>query len=302
MTLAPVVLFTYNRLTHTKATLANLKKNILASKTPLYIYSDGAKNNEDENSVDEVRNYLKNIEGFLSLKIIARQNNWGLAKNIIDGVSEVLQHYENVIVLEDDLLTSPYFLNYMNDALDYYEKNEAVISIHGYVYPVKEKLPDTFFIKGADCWGWATWKSRWKLFEKDGTKLLHQLEQKSLTYQFDFEGSYYFTQMLKDQIMGKNNSWAIRWNASAFLNNKLTLYPGHSLVQNIGHDNSGVHSSESHDFDVDLYDHPILIGNIDVVESLEGHKAFTNYFRLTNPFTKQKTNFVKRLWKKVFNY
>ena len=145
-------------------------------------------------------------------------------------------------MLEDDLLTSPYFLDFMNEGLSIYEEDEKVISIHGYVYPISEKLPETFFLRGADCWGWATWKRGWDLFEPDGGLLLNKLEESKQTEEFDFNRSYPYTQMLKDQINGKTNSWAVRWYASAFLQNKYTLYPGKSLVSNIGGDGSGTNT------------------------------------------------------------
>ena len=196
MSIAPVVLFTYNRLAHTQKTVSYLQKNELAKQTPLYIYSDGPKKTEDLLKVNEVRDYLRTIAGFDRVKVFEREKNIGLAENIIIGVTEILNLHDSVIVVEDDLLTSQYFLTYMNDALLFYKNNEKVISIHGYVYPVAEQLPETFFIKGADCWGWATWKRGWSLFEKDGSKLLNDLRKRSLTKAFDFDNSYYFTQML----------------------------------------------------------------------------------------------------------
>ena len=299
MNIAPVILFTYNRLYHTQKTISFLQKNELALHTTLYIYSDGARNDEDAAKVEEVRAYLKTVDGFRSVEIIARETNMGLAASIISGVTDMVNRHNRVIVMEDDLLTSPYFLRYMNDGLNFYENMDEVISIHGYVYPVKTALPDTFFIKGADCWGWATWKRGWDLFESDGTKLLNELKQKKLTAAFDFDNSYYFTQMLEDQIAGKNNSWAIRWNASAFLRNKLTLYPGKSLVQNIGHDSSGVHSAASNNFDVEIYNQLIEINNTDTKQSEIGYQAFANYFKATNPFKPKKTNFLKRIFKRI---
>jgi hypothetical protein len=149
------------------------------------------------------------------------------------------------------------------------------------VYPIKQKLPDTFFLRGADCWGWATWKKGWKYFEPDGKKLLNELEQRGLTHEFDFEDSYPFTQMLRDQIKGKNNSWAIRWNASAFLAGKLTLYPSNSYVQNIGNDDSGTHSKSwsKAAYDTDIQKIKSDLQHIPVQESREARKAFTSYFR-----------------------
>jgi hypothetical protein len=304
MKLVPVALFTYNRLAHTKETISYLQKNILADQTELFIYSDGGKSDADKGKVKEVRDYLMSVTGFLKVTLIERDHNLGLAQNIIKGVTELVNKYGRVIVLEDDLLTGPYFLQYMNDGLEFYNDREEVISIHGYVYPVKDQLPETFFIKGADCWGWATWKRGWELFEQNGKELLKELQQKDLTHEFDFDGAYYFTKMLEDQIEGKNNSWAIRWNASAFLRNKLTLYPGHSLVQNIGNDNSGTHSGVNNSFDVALYNKAIAVNNTEIKQSEAGHKAFVNYFKETNPFRKKKSmvgRTLNNLFKKKTN-
>jgi putative methyltransferase (TIGR04325 family) len=166
----------------------------------------------------------------------------------------------------------------MNEGLEIFEDDEKVISIHGYIYNIKE-LPEIFFIRGADCWGWATWKRGWDLFEKDGKKLLYELEKRKLTKLFDFNGAYPYTEMLRDQIAGKNNSWAIRWYASAFLLEKLTLYPGTSLVKNIGIDGSGTNfKSEITWMDVELSTKPITIKKIPAVENQEARKKMENFF------------------------
>ncbi|MFD1188891.1 glycosyltransferase, partial [Pontibacter rugosus] len=236
-------LFVYNRPTHTKKTVAALLKNKFASDSDLFIYSDAPKKSEAEKDVSEVRQYISQIQGFKSVKVIEREKNLGLATSIIQGVTEVVNIYGRVIVLEDDLVTAPSFLSYMNTALKLYQQDDAVISVHGYVYPANINLvQNTFFLKGADCWGWATWKRGWDLFETDGSKLLQQLHAQELTTEFDFDNSYPYTQMLIDQINKKNDSWAIRWYASAFLENKYTLYPTKTLVKNIGLDMSGTHS------------------------------------------------------------
>ena len=112
-----------------------------------------------------MRKYITTVSGFKSLNIIERDINMGLSKSIITGVTEICDKYGKVIVLEDDHVTSPYFLQYMNDGLRAYEHDEDVISIHGYIYPLGDKLPETFFIRGADCWGWATWKTSWAIYE-----------------------------------------------------------------------------------------------------------------------------------------
>lgn len=278
MNLAPIILFVYNRPWHTRQVIEALQKNILASESELFIYSDAAKNGANGDKVVEVRSYLRTITGFKKITIVERESNLGLAQSVITGVTEIVNKYGRVIVLEDDLVTSPHFLEYMNNALDLYENEERVISIHGYVYPVKEKLPDTFFIKGADCWGWATWKRGWDLFERDGAKLLSSLAAKKATRDFDFEGSYPYTLMLKSQIKGFNSSWAIRWYASAFLADKLTLYPGKSLVQNIGFDNSGTHTGKNNYFNVEVNTSKVNLNKIDTQEDMKARKVFIGYF------------------------
>jgi len=284
--LAPIVLFTYNRLWHTQQTVEALQRNQLAGESKLFIFSDSPKTEKDEAKVKEVREYLKDIKGFKKIEIIERDRNLGLAANIIDGVTRIVNEYGTIIVLEDDLVTSPYFLTYMNKALEMYRDEEKVASIHGYVYPLPnpEKLPETFFIRGADCWGWATWKRAWQYFEPDGRKLLALLKERKESSLFDFNGSYPYTRMLKNQVKGKNNSWAIRWYASAFVNNMLTLYPRKSLVRNIGFDNSGTHCSTTDVFDVELVNE-VILEKIPVEENKEARKQFEVYLRNTSPFS-----------------
>lgn len=251
MNLSPIVLFVYNRPWHTKQTIESLEQNLLADKSELIIYSDGAKNKWDKKNVDDVRSYLRTIKTFKSVSITERKKNWGLSGSIIDGVTKTLNEYGKIIVLEDDLVISPYFLNYMNDALIFYEEEEQVASIHGYMYPI-DGIEGNFFIKGADCWGWATWKRAWDKFEPDGNKLLKELTKRKAAKEADFNNRYNFTQMLKDQIKGKNDSWAIRWYMSAFLRGMFTLYPARSYVQNIGNDDSGTHCGASNALKITL--------------------------------------------------
>lgn len=246
MKYAPIIIFVYNRPDHTKRVIDSLIANKEASDSDLIIYSDFAKTEVHIKKVNEVRSYLKEIKGFRSIRIIERAENYGLAKSIISGVSEVIDQSESVIVLEDDILVSPYFLQFMNSSLEKYKNEEKVASIHGYSYPMDTTdLDDTYFIRGADCWGWATWKRAWQYFEPDGEKLRDQLIREELVARFDYDNTYPFFQMLMDQILGRNNSWAIRWHASIFLKNMLTLYPKESLILNIGLDNSGTHCDDN---------------------------------------------------------
>ena len=279
MTCSPVVLFVYNRIDHTHRTVRALSSNVLAKETDLIIFSDAARTLDQQTSVNEVRAYLKAITGFRSVTIHHRPHNFGLAKSIINGVTQVLAVHGRIIVLEDDMVTSPYFLTYMNEALEKYADDERVVSIHGYVYPVALPLPEAFFLPGADCWGWATWSRGWACFNSDGQFLLDELKRRKLIPAFDYNGAYLFSKMLEGQIKGKNDSWAVRWYASAFLAGKLTLYPGRSLVHNIGNDSSGTHCEESSGLDVNLSGTQISLNNINSEPSQESRQAFEDFFR-----------------------
>jgi len=273
--LAPIVLFVYNRPWHIQQTLDALQKNQLASESELFIYSDAAKNNAEKASVVEVRELIKKVTGFKKVTVIERDKNWGLAASIIDGVTTIVNQYGTIIVLEDDLVTSPYFLKYLNDGLNSYKDIESVASIHGYIYPING-LPSSFFIKGADCWGWGTWKRAWDIFDPDGQKLLNELQSRKLEKEVNFNGSYLYSEMLKDQINGKNDSWAVRWYMSAFLQNMLTLYPGQSYVQNIGNDDSGTHCGTS-----DLYSGELNYTDVypvKIIEDAESRKKIEDFF------------------------
>jgi putative methyltransferase (TIGR04325 family) len=279
--LAPVAFFVYKRLLHAHDSLTSLLKNPEASETDLVVFSDGWRNKSDRNEVVSVREYLKNIVGFKSIRIVERPFNFGLSRNITSGVSEVLESYDRVIVIEDDLVSSPFFLRYMNAGLSLYESNPSVASIHAYIYPTAQSLPESFFLRGADCWGWAVWSRSWKYYEPDGEKLLALLKKKRLTGRFDFDGAYPYQQMLLDQIAGKNDSWAVRWYASALLADMYTLYPGRSLVHNIGNDASGTHAAKSDAHDVDLSSTPIKLEAIRVDENSHAYRQFRSYFRRT---------------------
>ena len=282
---APVALFVYNRPGHTRKTVEALLANTLARQTQLYVFSDAPKNRVASLAVAEVRSYIRSITGFKSITIVERETNFGLARSIIDGVTRLCVECGRVIVVEDDLVTSPYFLKFMNEGLELYESDDRVISVHGYVYPVKAPLPETFFLRGADCWGWATWKRGWDFFEPDGRSLLQELNAANLTHRFDFDGAHPYCRMLRNQIKGKNNSWAIRWYASAFLKDKLTLYPGRSLVRNIGTDNSGAHCSTSVMFAGEMADSPIAIEPIAVEEHEGARQEIVKFHRTARRLT-----------------
>jgi len=240
-TCAPIVLFVYNRLGHTQRTVEALQKNHLATESDLIVYADGAKRSEDEEKVSAVRNYVHAIVGFRSVEVRESSVNKGLANSIIAGVTAVIGVHGRAIIIEDDLVTSPFFLTFMNDGLDMYADDPRVSCVHGFVYPVREKIDRPFFLRGADCWGWATWKRAWECFEQDGEKLYRELVARKLTDAFDYDGVFPSMEVLRDQVAKKVDSWAIRWAASAFLKEMFVLYPNENLVHNIGIDGSGTH-------------------------------------------------------------
>lgn len=280
---APIALFVYRRVDHVRRTIEALALNRESAESDLIMFSDGPKGDTAAADVAAVREYLKSVTGFRSINIVERERNHGLAQSIITGVSQVLSRSDRVIVMEDDLVTSPHFLRYMNEALSCYQDDDRVASIHGYVYPVESPLPETFFLRGADCWGWATWRRGWRLFNPNGSELLLELQRRDLTRDFDFEGTLGYTKMLQSQIAGTNDSWAVRWYASAFLREKLTLYPGRSLVQNIGNDSTGAHCATTDDYDVSLTSSPVRVGGIPVEDSSVGRNAFVEFGRRNQP-------------------
>lgn len=293
MTLVPIVLFVYNRPAHTRQTVEALKGNVLSKNSNLIIFSDAPKNIEDAEAVREVRDYIGQIDGFKSVTVVEQETNYGLARSIIDGVTTTVNKYGRIIVLEDDMVTSPYFLTYMNEALEKFADDDRVVSIHGYVYPVAQSLPEAFFLPGADCWGWGTWQRGWACFNGDGQFLLDGLKRHKLILAFDFNGAYPYSKMLEEQIKGENDSWAVRWYASALLAGKLTLYPGRSLVHNIGNDNSGTHCGESASLDAELSKTPISLHAIKVEPSQAGRQAFEKFFR------QNQTGLLRRLTRKA---
>ena len=276
---APIALFAYNRLRHLRETVEALLRNREAADTDLFVFSDGPKNESVAEAVGEVRDYLKSITGFRSVTIIERAHNLGLGKSIIDGVSTVCASHGRVIVLEDDLVAAPHFLKYMNDGLNAYAEDLRVASVLGYALPLPVELPETYFVRGADCLGWATWSRAWNLFEPDGARLLEELVRTGQADALDMNGTMGFTQMLRDQIAGKNSSWAVRWHVSMFLKGMLTLTPGRSLITHIGNDGSGSNFGHESLLDTPLCMNEIRVGNIAVEEHRAARLATERYYR-----------------------
>ena len=289
-TLAPIVLFTYNRLDHTQKTVEALKKNIYAKDSNLIIYSDAAKTSESIEMVAQVRKYLYTIKGFKAVEIIERHENWGLARNIIDGVTKIVNEYGKIIVLEDDIITSKYFLKYMNDALEIYKHEKQVIQISGYMYPMeKTELPEVFFMDRPDCWGWATWKHQWSLFERDPKKLMKQFTKKDI-YEFNCSGTFDFWKQVVDNYEGRLYTWAVFFQAVSFKNKKLTLYPKISLTHNIGTDASGENCELTNRFDAIISEEAVVKYPLDIYCDIVAENFLQQYYK------KIRGTIIKRTW------
>lgn len=236
MKLAPVVVFAFKRIDLLSKTLEALSQNYLALDSDLIVFSDGPNKESDIKQIEYVRSYLSTITGFKSIKIINSSSNKGLANSIIGGVSEVLRDYDRVIVLEDDLVTSRNFLNYMNEALNYYENNTKVFSIAGFSIPiVNESEVDVYFTQRSNSTGWATWKDRWEKIDWEVSDYINFKKNKSRRKKFNKMGSD-MCHMLDKQMKGRLNSWAIRWCYHQFKYDLFSVHPYKSKIVNIGFD------------------------------------------------------------------
>lgn len=290
--IAPVLLFTYKRLGATELTLNALKENYLASDTDLFIFSDGPKNESDRKKVEEVRNYLETINGFKNVTIKKAVSNNGLANSIINGVTEILKSFKSCIVLEDDLLTSKNFLNFMNDSLNYYQSNEKVFSISGFTFPVRPPDDydfDVYFNPRGCSWGWATWADRWsaidwKILDDGNEKFIN--ETKSL-------GSD-FPSLIKKYRKRTIDSWAIPWCYFQYKKALATIYPIQSKVKNIGFDPDATHTLKTEERFTTILD------NV-----LETSFSFSDNTSFDNSLSKQYTNkfsYYERLkWRLIYD-
>lgn len=245
--LAPICLFTYNRLNETQQTVEALKRNYLASQSELYIYSDGPKNPDKAAKVSEVRAYLKGVTGFKSVQIIESTSNKGLANSVIAGVSEVISKFGKVIVLEDDLISAPNFLNFMNQALDFYHENQKIFSISGFTLDLptlKTYDKDIYLGYRASSWGWATWKNRWEHVDWE-VKDYPAFKWNVFEHIRFMRGGSDMPHMLWKQMHGVIDSWAIRWCYCQFKKDLLTVFPSKSKIVNIGIGEEATHTKKS---------------------------------------------------------
>jgi len=274
MKLAPIVLFVFKRPDHTMRTLDALQKNDLASDSVLYVYQDGPGENAsaaDLQKMNDVTKIFKDLNGFRKVVFTKRERNLGLASNVIDGITEVVRKHQKVIVLEDDILTSRYFLKYLNDGLELYEDMKNVYAVNSYMFPIATEEATTFLSPLAtSTWGWATWADRWACFEivPENKKMIQQ--NKFLRARFNL-ADYNYADMLNNQ-----NSWGIRWYYSVFMRNGLGLFPTRTLSVNIGFDNEATHT-RSELKQMELFTEMIELEKQDQI-NLNFHRLLLDYF------------------------
>lgn len=298
--LAPILIFTYNRPQHTRRMLQALESADLAKDSDVYIYSDGAKNANSIEAVNKVRAIIAEPWQFNNIKIIERERNLGLAQNVISGVTEVIAKYGKVIVLEDDLQISKVGLRYFNDALDVYEKDEKVMEISGYMYPVKdaEKLPETFFFRVANSWGWATWERAWKKYNPNIDELIADFDKEKIK-RFSIDHTENFWKQVKEYKAGKINSWAIRWYLTLFNNNGLALYPRQSMIQNMGTDGSGTHSDADTMYHVELATQAATYFPQEIEENKDAYEAIKYFYKnRKGSLLARAIRYAKKQWNK----
>lgn len=279
---APVLLFVYNRPEHTECILKHLYAQPEAEQTPIYIWSDGAKGASDASKVAEVRRVC---HAYPVVQVYEQSTNVGLANNVIAGVSTVLRTHDRVIVVEDDLILSPYFLRWMNDALEKYAHAPQVAHLHAGTFYTSRGLQHNHPLRLVGSWGWATWRDCWQeLWEPDGKKLLAQLEARPEERKlFDYCGFMKFTRMLRQQTEEKNSSWAVRWHASLFLNGKISINANPPLVANGGFDGTGTHSGGGGRYRTAVSPFPLYAeGQVPTTESAKARSILQHYYIRTN--------------------
>jgi len=299
MNLAPIAFFAYKRPEHTRKALESLSQNEGAELSELFIYCDAAKRPEDVGAVNAVREVARSKQWCGKVHIIEHELNHGCNKSIVHGVTRTCQEFGRVIVVEDDLIFSPYFLNYMNVALDLYQDENQVMQISGYMFPVdlKSLKIDALFLPSISSWGWATWQRAWNSYDPE-MKAYEQLKSdRKMIHKFDLYGAYPYFNMLEEHIEKNIDTWDIQWYLSTFMLNGLILYPKRSLVKNIGFDGSGTHCEATLNFNSEIYKGRILSMPTDIHFDRKIAKIVFAYLRSIS----QPTSLIQRIKQKFTN-
>jgi hypothetical protein len=242
----PIAFFAFKRPDHALQSLEALSKNAESVDSELFVFCDGSRGPQDDEGVTKLREAIRTRQWCGKVHIVEREKNMGCANNIISGITEVCEKYGRVIVIEDDVVVTPHFLKYMNDALERYQDEPRAMQISGHMFPVQLDIEqDTVFMPFVTSWGWATWHRAWKHFDVNNLAYTRLETNWLLRYKFDLNGSYPYFNMLKDVVEGRLDTWDISWYLSVFMLGGLTLHPKRSLVKNVGLDGSGLHSGKS---------------------------------------------------------
>lgn len=256
----PIAIFGYNRPKHLELVLESLARNPESKECSIYFFLDGAKSEKDAELVEKcLAVFNKHKTAFSRPEVFRSSVNKGLAKSFIDGISTMLAMYDVCIILEDDNVVSPFFLDYMFSAITIYNSCKDVGCINGYAYPLKRQPRSTFFLKGADIWGFAIWRRAWDTFEHDEDKCIKNLGSIWNRFKFNYFGAINFIEMMKDSKKGLCQSWSSRLHASMYADGLYTLYPPVSFVQNIGMDGTGINCGKVNTFDVSLCNRKIKL-------------------------------------------
>jgi hypothetical protein len=244
--LGPVAIFAFRRPDHLRRCVESLQRCPEFTHSPKFLFVDGPRGDGDRNAVADTRKVAGELFG-TNAQYRFSDRNLGLASSIIGGVSELVERYGRVIVIEDDLEVAPAFLAYQNEALNKYCFEEHVLQVCGYMFDVPEfrHRESALFLPLTTTWGWGTWKRAWRHFDGSARGWERLRTDRRLRHRFNLGGTYDYTGMLHAQMAGRANSWGIRWYWSVFQRDGLVVYPPRSLVRNTGFDGSGTHGRGS---------------------------------------------------------
>lgn len=303
MTLAPIVLFVYNRPHHTLKTLESLKNNDLADQSQLFIYCDGAKQKSSAQELEQirlVRKIVKEQKWCGTVTVFESETNNTHPVNLVQRVTEIVDKYGRIIVLEDDLVLGKGFLKYMNEALELYEKEEKVMYISGYLPPIlKKNLPETFFVQNFSNWGWGTWKRAWDKFMPDAKDIIARIKTPEQIKRFNMDGSINHYMLLERCAEGPWKYWDVRWFGTVVVNNGLILHPKKSLVRNIGHDKSGMHCDDDFVLKHQSIIHNVKVTRVPLKENLAARRSIRNLFLFLYDYSFFSVNNAKGMFRKI---
>jgi hypothetical protein len=302
MSYAPIVVFVYNRAEVTLKTLESIARNREAAESEMIIFADGPKDtatSAQQQAIAEVRKAIRSKEWCKTITIVESPVNKGLANSVIDGSTQVINQYGRMIAVEDDVIVSPFFLQYMNEGLEKYQNEQRVITLGSWNYYYDNPPADTYFIRLPDTIAWASWKRAWDNFETDTQKIYQQLKDRNLLDKFNLDGRFPYENMIRQQLEGKVNSWAIRLTANALLNDQLSLYPAVSLSKHIGFGVDSTHvKTPDYNADLEVSSRPIVLNDIPLIDDEKAIDAFIDFELVRRPLiTSRKKRIVHRVKK-----